>query len=191
MQATNPEKDQIFIFNKEELSLIKNTFAENEPLLLAIRKVLLQFPLTASDKALLSTGLNEEVIRVLRKRMLPTPSPEFPITQIPNILSILTEKLKHMDAKEMELHFEAIDTMIDYLTQQFAVLAGGTDEPLKLESLRTLKEKDARQRFIDTNAYLNLMGYIDPMLMTIKVIAGSKDETPEQQAKRMTQNSNK
>lgn len=120
----NPEKDQVFIFNEAELSLIKNTFSENEPLLYAIRKVFLQFELNDGDRAMLKL-VNENVLNVLKKRMLPELSNVFPLGQLPSLMSTLTRQLEGKDVRDMALQFKAKQVQIDYLTQQFAVLAGG------------------------------------------------------------------
>ena len=186
----NPEKDQVFIFNEEELSLIKNTFSENEPLIYAIRKVLLQFELNDGDKALLKL-VNADVLNVLRKRMLPELSNVFPLGQLPSLMSTLTRQLEGKDVDDMALQFKAKQLQIDYLEQQFAVLAGEeVDEKIKLADLGTIT-KDSEETFINMTAYLFLLGYIDPMLIMIKTIAGKKEETLAQLNERLKRDSNK
>ena len=185
----NPEKDQVFIFNEAELSLIKNTFSENEPLIYAIRKVLLQFELNDGDKALLKL-VNADVLNVLRKRMLPELSNVFPLGQLPSLMSTLTRQLEGKDVRDMALQFKAKKIQIDYLTQQFAVLEGDIEENIKLAELGTITE-DSEETFINMTAYLFLLGYIDPMLIMIKTIAGKKEETLAQLNERLKRDSNK
>lgn len=185
----NPEKDQVFIFNEAELSLIKNTFSENEPLLYAIRKVFLQLPLNDGDRALLNL-VNEEVLNVLKKRMLPDLSNAFPLGQIPSLLSTLTQHLNVKDVREMAPQFAAKKLQMDYLAQQFAVLAGETTEDIKLAELGVITQ-DPEETFINMTAYLFLLGYIDPMLIMIKTIAGKKEETLAQLNERLKRDSNK
>jgi len=186
-----PDKDQIYIFNNEELSLIKNTFAENEPLLYAIRKVFYQFELTESDIKLLKL-VNPAVLNVLKKRILPDLSNVFPMGQFPTILSTLTTELKSKGVEEMAPHFESMALKVAYIRQQFAKLVDlSTPEPIQLNQLAELEGKSAEQRFIDMNAYLFLLGYIDPMLIMIKTIAGKKEETLEELTARLKRDSNK
>lgn len=185
----NPEKDQVFIFNEAELSLIKNTFSENEPLLYAIRKVFLQFELNDGDRAMLKL-VNENVLNVLKKRMLPELSNVFPLGQLPSLMSTLTRQLEGKDVRDMALQFKAKQVQIDYLTQQFAVLAGGAGGTIKLADLGTITE-DPEETFINMTAYLFLLGYIDPMLIMIKTIAGKKEETLAQLNERLKRDSNK
>lgn len=188
-----PEKNQRFIFNSVELELIKNTFAENDELLYAIRNVLLQFPLTEGQKSLIRSGVTEAVYNVLKKRILPDLSPEFPLTQLPSILTTLTNDLKVKDVDEMGLQFAAKDLEIAYLEQQFAVLK---NVDMVVEPKYVLAEmgqigEDKYDTFVGMTAYLFLVGYVDPMLNFIKSIAGAKDETLEQQTERLSRDSSK
>jgi hypothetical protein len=186
----NPEKDQVFIFNTDELSLIKNTFAENDTLLYVIRKVLLQFPITEPEKGLLRLASTPELVRVLRKRILPVIGPEFPLGQLPSIVTTLTEQIKVKDADEMGNQFAAKKLEIDYLEQQFKKLEDlDAKEPIKLADMARL-DLNTDTTYVGLTAYLFLLGYIDPMLLFIKSIAGNKDETPEQQTERMRRDGN-
>lgn len=191
-----PEENQQFIFNTEELSLLKNTFAENSPLLYAVRKVFLQFELTDGDKVSLKQAITPEVFACLKKRILPDLSPEYPLGQIPSLLTTLTDQIKVKDENEMSAQFEAKELEQAYLQQCFETLQGvvddkGVDQTIKLVELGTLAGKDSRQKYIDITAYLFILGYVDPMLGMVKAIAGEKEETPEEQTKRLTRNSNK
>ena len=191
------EKNQQFIFNTDELSLIKNTFAEKEPLLYLIRKVLLQFPLTSSEVVHLQTAINDDVISVLRKRILPELTPDYPLGQIPSMMTTLTDQLRMKDVNDMDLQFQAKLIEEQYIKQQFKALealVAGEKLPkpsIVLADLGKMEDKTAEQNFVDMTAYLFLLGYIDPMLIFIRSIAGDKEETVEQQKDRMTRNSSK
>lgn len=187
------DPNQQFIFNDEELSLIKNTFSENEPLLYSVRKVLLQFPLTDAEKGLIKLSMTPEVVRVLRKRILPDVSDEFPLTQLSSLLTTLGEHLKVKDVSEMAPQFAAKKLEIDYLAQQFAVLSdvdAAQDTAIRLADLGVITA-DVNETYVKMTAYLYLLGYIDPMLTYIKSIAGAKAETVDQAKKRMERNSSK
>ena len=192
------DRNQQFIFNSEELSVIKNTFAENEQLLYTVRKLFLQFELTDEEIAHLKSAITPAVVEVLKKRILPDLSPEYPLGQIPSMMTTLTEQLKSRDASEMAAHFEAKILEDRYLRQQFAelerVISDGKKSelpPIVLTELGDLEGKDAHEQFVDMTAYLFLLGYIDPMFILIRSIAGDKEETIEQQKQRMTRNSSK
>ena len=188
------DKDQLFIFSKSELALIKAVFADNDALIYTIRKVLLQFPLTLAEEELIRMSVTEPVYDVLRKRILPLMSPDFPLNQIPSILTTITNDLKVKSIDEMIPLFEAKQLEIDYLEQQFRILKDidyVQESSISLVGLAELKDKTASRQFVDMTAYLFLLGYIDPCMTMIKVLAGQKDETPEQQEARLSKDSSK
>lgn len=188
-----PEKDQYFIFTDGELSLIRNTFADNDELMYAIRNVMLQFPLSDGQKATLSVGLTPAVLAVLKKRILPEINGSFPLGQLPSILTTFTENLKVLSPDEMGIHFAAKQLEIDYLAQRFEEMEHGVtpSKPITLSEMSLLTDKSIEEQFINMTAYLFLLGYIDPMLGMIKNIAGQANETPEEQKKRLTRDSSK
>jgi len=186
-----PEKDQMMIFNSDEMSLLKNTFAENHVLLYTIRKVFLQFPLTDVEKGLIRQAVNEQVFNVLKKRMLPELSPEFPLGQLPSLLTTLTDQLRAKDAEEMKLQFEAKELERQYLEQQFNKLKDlDADEKIKLADLAVIGA-DHISNYVNMTAYLFILGYVDPSLLFIKSLAGEKAESPEAQKKRLMRDSSK
>ena len=192
------EQNQQFIFNSDELSLLKNTFAENDTLLYTIRKVFLQFELTETEEGLIKTAVTPEVLAVLRKRILPELSPEYPLGQIPSLMTTLTNHIQAKDANEMQPQFEAKLLEQQYLLERFTVLEWITEgkkynegNAIQLKKLGELVDKTPEEQYVDMTAYLFILGYVDPMLILIKAIAGDKKETIEQQKQRMTRDSNK
>ena len=184
-----PDEKQVLMFNRAELSLIKTTFAENEPLLYAVRKVMHQFKLSDEDKVLLKRHISPAVIRAMRKRILPEISNEFPIGQLPSLLVLLGKQFELKNYEEMEKQLDIKKLELDYIEQQLKVLRD-TDapQPIKLAGMASLSAKD---RFIGVSAYLFLLGYLDPACLFIRAIAGEKEETPEEQAKRITRDSSR
>lgn len=186
------DKDQVLMFNDSEIGLLKSVFSDNDDLLYIVRKVLLQFGLTKDEKATLKSAMSPELFRIIKKRIFPQWSDEFPLTQIPSIISGLTTDVRGRKIEDMEGLFEAKQLEIDYLEQQFAVLEGKkVDEKINLVQMGDLKGKDLKQCFIDITAYLWLLGHIDPMLVFIKNIAGQKKESVEEAKERMLRNSSK
>lgn len=183
------------MFSKAELALIKNTFADNDALLYSIRKVLLQFPLSAAERELVKQSITPAVFAVIKKRLLPDLDPDAPITQLGDYRSLLTQDLKTKSTEELTVFFEARNLEMAYLQQQLDILAD-IDQPIKspgiqLSELKAMGGKDGYGKHVDLMAYLNLLGYIDPQLYHLKLIAGEKNETPEAQRLRLTRDSTK
>ena len=188
------DKDQQFIYTKDELALIQRTFAENDALLYTIRKVFLQFPLTDAEKNLIRISVTEPVITILRKRMLPDISEFAPLGQLSDIRTTLTADLKVKDIEGMAPLFAAKQLEIDYLTRRFAELgdieAIQPHDESELSALGRITG-DAKADYINQTAYLFILGYIDPCLQMIKTIAGTKEETMDEKVERMSRNSTK
>lgn len=187
-----PNKDQKFIFSDVELELIKNTFAENDELLYAIRNVLLQFELSDAQKQMIKSQVTPEVYTILRKRILPTPDGSFPLTQLPSIWTTITSDIKTRSVEDMGYLLEAKVTEVSYLEQQFGVLKDlDAPQPIKLADMAKVIGQNKEQSYVGMTAYLFLLGYVDPSLNFIKSIAGEKVETLEEQKKRLDRDSNK
>lgn len=188
------DKDQQLMFNKDELRLIKSVFGDNDELLYAIRKVLLQFPLTDKEKEALRTQLTPEVYAVVKKRIFPDLDPDAPFGQLGDFFQTLSQDLNSKGVEEMRERFAAKDLQIQYLDQQFSVLKD-IDAPiaelLRLDDMKRLKGKDDISRYVDTISRNFLLGYVDGLLNMLKVLAGTKEETVEEQQERITRNSNK
>lgn len=185
------QKGQVLMFNDQELSLIKATFADNEDLLYAIRKVLLQLKLSEQEQKLVDS-ISKEVYSIIKKRLYPDIDGESPLTQIGDIYQTLTKDLQTKNVEEMQPLFDAKQLEIDYLNQQFSVLKGKKiDEEIKLSELAKLEGKSNYDRYVHTTARNFLLGYIDPMLLMIKNIAGQKTESVDELKKRITRDSSK
>lgn len=188
------DKGQVFIFNDAELRLIKQTFADNEILLYAVRKVLLQFPLTPAEKEYVKQAMTPEVFAVIKKRIYPDLDPDAPLGQLADYRTLLTQDLKSKSTQDLGPIFDARRIEMAYLDQQFRELQDVHKEHLRgvsLEKLRSLEGKDELEQHVDLMAYLNILGYVDPMLLYLQQIAGEKEETTEQQKERMKRNSSK
>lgn len=177
-------------YNDQELSLIKNTFADNEELLALFRKYLLDGELSEEEKGLLNTLTgNEATLNLLEKAVKPNLDRLAPPFQVVDLYSNLDFQPTPKD--------HAVDILkgrhlaVQYLTQRFDALRGKTVEFIKFDSLVEPTE-DNTQTFVNILARNFLLSHIDTQLFgQLMVIAGAKEESLDQQKKRLTQNSNK
>lgn len=181
------------MFNEAELRLIKSVFSDNDDLLYAIRKVLLQFSLSDVEKLAVKTQMTPEVYAVVKKRVFPDIDEDAPFGQIGDIYHTLKTKLESKGVEEMAPHFAATKLIVDYLAQQFESLKD-IDKPLmatiRLDSLKEITA-DHYTNYVNHNARNFIIGFVDSMLFMLKGIAGVKEETVEQQKERITRNSSK
>ena len=188
------QKGQILMFNDIELSLIKNSFSDNEDLIYAIRKVLLQFELTKDEKKILKQAMTPELYAVVKKRIFPELDPDAPLFQLSDMYQSLAGELSKKEAGEMREQFQAKQIEIDYLTQQFEVLKDidkKVEQKTKLADLASIDMEDTTQTYINLTARNYLLSYVDSFLNHLKVLAGQKTETIEETKKKLIRDSNK
>lgn len=190
----NRDKDQLMIFSKADLGLIKATFADNEELLYLIRKVMFQYPLEEEEKRKIKASMSESVWKVLKKRFQLEIIEELPLGQSIDLLFHLGNELKTKSMDEVELLFNAKVTEITYLNQQLNYLKD-IDQKLNneivLSDLSILVGKKAEEAFVGVTARNYIISCVETNLVALKNAAGLKEETPEEQEKRMTRNSSK
>jgi hypothetical protein len=179
-------------YSDVELATIKTFFAENDELLIAIRKSFLQLPLTAVEQALLITLKNsEDILKVLRKTFLPTIDGDAPFNQVVDLW--MTIDLKDKDPKEALTMITAREKLITYLEQQLKVLEGGVPSVNDIQlsdCVKVLKSKaeDTYTNFIMRNT---LISHVEQQLSMLSVLSGQKTETVEQTKERLAKNSMK
>ncbi len=156
-------------FTTEELSLISNTFFENDDVLKAVRKFFLQAELEPQEQNIID-GLSQQTIALLRKQLLPEINADSPFYQNRDMwTSIKTdEKL----AEDVYLDMKAQDIAIRYLEEQFDRLIGNFDDnTIRLKELVFNSKKDPDEAFADLKARNTLLLHIDAYIDELRVIA--------------------
>lgn len=188
------KKKQLMRFTDEELSLIKNTFADNDGLLKALRKHFLQLELNNEDKSLLKNFITskKDVIAVIRKQFLPTIDGEAPLHQVIDLW--MTVAIKEKTPEQAYPLLVSRAKLIDFLDQRLLELEGKKILDSKLVSLKAL---GWNQNKIPINAYCDLMArniaieHTELQLSQFLVLGGLKEETVEQTKERLFKNSTK
>jgi len=178
-------------YSTVELSLIKNTFAENQDLLKILRKHFLQLPLTENETNQLH-NFSPEILKLLRRFFLPTLEGDEPLNQIIDLWMTVNLQDKNLDM--ILVHVTARRIVINYLEQQLSILE---DKDIKLD----INFKDFINPDVEINkgwnTYSNLIArntivqHVEQQLTQIYLLAGTKDETTEQTLERLKKNSNK
>lgn len=195
--AENKKKPkQTMRFTDLELSLMKNTFAENEDLLKSMRKVFLQLPLGKADKERIGGAFKDKqaVFDVITKTFLPTLDGEAPIHQLLDLF--LTIKLEDKTTDQAFPLLVSRTKLIQLLEQQLKVLeavANGTEftADINLADLVKIEGKNSIEAYADVICRNTMVGHTDMMLSQINLLAGMKDETIEQTRERLAKDSSK
>ena len=189
------DKKQTMRFSQEDLGLIKGVFAENEELLKTIRKVFYQMPLNAVDLGRLNLTFKGKpaLQKVFRKTFLPEIEAELPLQQ--NFDLWLTLKLKDLPTEEGAVHIKSVGLWIDYIEQQLKLIESGkyqvTKPKISFTGLSKIKDKVSWELFADMLARNTIINHTEQQLRQLELLAGSKEETPEQTIERLSKDSSK
>lgn len=169
-------------YSDAELGVIKNTFADRDDLLKKLRA----FFLDKGDKV----ELSEEALKVVRKTFLPEIEIDAPLHQIVDLYLTLDIKNKTPDeTRDMVLSREIL---IKYFNERLVNLEGKeVKNTLDLDELKKVEGKSPEEISIDMNARNTIIFHLEQCLMQLKILAGSKEETPEQTKERLQKDSSK
>lgn len=173
-----------------ELGVIKNTFADNVELLKAIRKVFWQEELVGFDKqAIDSLRSKPEVLKILRKLVLPTLEGDAPIHQVIDLW--MTLDIKNKTPEAVFLDAKARDILIKYLDEQLKVIEGESKPTIKFNSLHGVDGKTEEQVYIDLVVRNTILSHTEMQINQLLILAGKKDESVEETKERLKKDSSK
>lgn len=183
-------------FNDVELSLMKGLFAGNEPLAFAIRKVMLQLPVTVDEIDLVKGSMNDTTFALMQKIFLPDLDGDAPMFQLTTMLIGLGGDIKDKDPDTSWPYIRAKKIEMDYVAQQVAVLNDLTQigkEKIRLSDMKNLDYKKTQREDVHVNvlAFNFLISFVDSHLYQAVLLAGQKEETVEQTVQRLAKDSTK
>lgn len=199
------DPNQKMRFSDTELAIVKRLFADNDNLLFAIRKLLLQFPLTTSEAEAIRAGLNKDTLKIVKKFILPDLDQEAPLFQMADLYLGLGSELKE-GVERAWPYIKAKDLEVDYIAQQMSILENivngkpSHSGEITLEALtdkgkepstKVALDKYKEDRWINLTARNFILSFIDSNVQQIKFLAGLPEESVEETKKRLAQNSNK
>lgn len=183
-------------FTNEELQIIKQIFAESEDdkMLKIVRKVFLQLPMNAAEMAIAQTTFRKqtETMAAIRKMFLPDLDGDAPILQCGNAWSFFSPRVEDLDLDRAELQIKSRRNVIEYLRQQLDFLEEDKNqEIIFINFIDGRKSEDPDATYIGLITHNFIINYVEQRLNEIKILAGRKDETPDETIERLQKNSNK
>lgn len=176
-------------YSDSELSLIKGTFSENDELLIALRKVFLQIPLSPLDQSLLITIKGHtEILDILKKTFLPEIDGDAPFNQVIDLW--MTVEIKNKSTSDAKLEVLAREKLIHYIKQQLDFISSGKDGKIRFDSLVDTK-LPADDLFVNMAMRNTLIHHVEMQLLMLSMLAGQKTETVEQTKERLRKDSTK
>jgi hypothetical protein len=174
--------------NDAEMSLIKNTFAENDMLLVTIRKALLGISLNADEKKLIAQVMKGDVVALIRKIFLPEITGTEPLGQTVDLW--MTLSITDKTSSQVEVLVNSRKILIDWLeTAINAIVAGKKVRDVRSFSPSTFEGMtELNANIIARNTYI---GHVEQQLLQLKMLAGMKAETVDQTKQRLGKDSAK
>ncbi len=180
-------------YTDKEYLLIATLFADNEKLLMALRKHFLQGELTESEQSLVKGFASKpDAMELLRKTIIPDINPEAPIGQLVDLWVSIDTKNKLCEDAYLEMQAKWI--FENYLHQQFDLLINDKiDIRINLRYLIYDGKNDSETAFIHLQARNTLLQHIDGLfhfLMRTAVQTETK-LTAEEMSEKLKADSNK
>ena len=170
-------------FSDKELGLIKSLFADNDEAVIALRKKMLDFPLTEVEENYVNfTG---EGLAVISKTLNPQIDPEAPINQVIDLW--MTVDFKDKTPEEAEINFMARDIVINYVQERL----DNKKPKITFKSLSYDSKKDAKTNLVNAIARNTILGHVEQQLNQLTFLAGQKDETVDELKERLAKDSAK
>jgi len=178
-------------YDDKELGLIKATFADNEELLLVLRKVFLQAELTEGDIKRLAPITKSKVAQaLLRKAYAPGLEMEAPFGQVIDLwMSVDT---KELDPVQSTLALMVRDEMKNLLEVGLERLAEPTMEVAGgIADYTPDFEGTDEERYVTFIARNSIITHTETRLQELSFLAGKKDESVEETMTRLRADSAK
>lgn len=176
------------MYSDKEIELIKATFAENDFLLKAVRKLFFGIGLSEFEKeTIIDTFKNKEVVEVLRRKVYGLNNFDTPIGQLSDFWIGAEKQIFGATPEAVKQTIRSKDKVLSMFIQAFELLENPDGEKINIE-YNVDEDDELGVGLIARNLYMQA---VETALLTIKTIAGQKSETIEETVKRLTQDSAK
>lgn len=195
------KKKQTMRYSDQELAIIKGVFSENDPLIFAIRKSMLQFELTPEEKELLKL-IKDDSLKILKKTFLPELEADAPLFQLVDSTFLLGIDIKDKDDSTSYKLLRTRQIQIDYLEQQFTVFTNELPETsINLKILGDFSydllgsspsfEVAIHDLIVNVMARNSIIYHVDSCLNQLEHLSGLRNETVDETIARLQKNSSK
>lgn len=187
-----PKKPQTMRYSDDELRMIKANFAENESLLLLMRKAMFQFPMSAEERELLSNQFSsEEINKLMRKTFLPEIQDDIPLGQ--SIDLWMTVEMRDKDPQRVMVDLLVRKRLIERLETGLECLKGvvPVDFDPVVKYSPNIVMSESYDEYVRVNSRNTYISHIEQQLIQLKLLAGLKEETIEESKERLKKDSAK
>lgn len=180
-------------YSDGEFNTIKQYFADNEPLLIAIRKHFLEMAPSASEQDMLDkTFKNKDAVKVVSKTFLPTLDGDAPFGQMVDLW--MTIKIDDKNPEEAYPHLVARETLIKYVSAKLRALDKPEEDNNNGTSMLKLsfdRELSAEENYSNLLARNVIISHVEQQIFQLFTLAGRKEESVEETLERIQRDSSK
>ena len=180
-------------YTDEELMLIKSSFAENDKIIVALRKFFLQIPLSeADDIELMKIKNSPEALTIISKTFLPELDGDAPLNQVIDLW--MTLKIDDKFPEIAHPHILSRGLLISYFKQQIGLLKDEKIDDInliKFDELLPDQNEMVEQLYVNLLTRNTIITHTEQQLYQLSMLGGLKSETPEETIKRLAQDSSK
>ena len=176
------------IYTNQDLELVKDVFADNTALIRLCYKVFYQVELTEDEEQIrLNTFKGGDLRKIFDKLFCPGVENEQIFFGIDDWIDVQTDK----PLGEVVVFIKARDLSVDYVKECVGVLFGETEPSYLFSRFIELTDKEDEEILIDILARKEIIAKVRNMFGTLQNWAGKRNETPDEQRKRLFESSNK
>ena len=177
------------MYTNKDIDIIKSTFAENDELLIMIRKLFFGGKITADEKKIIKSAFsNPEVIEVFRRKVYGVNNFDTPVGQLSDFWLGAESQMFGASRDTIYQAVMSKDVVLNMFTKAFNLLTNPDGERVSITVLNDLQADPLGVQLIARNLYMKA---IESALHALKVIAGVKTETADEAVKRLQADSTK
>lgn len=175
-------------WSEAQLKIIKEVLAENDTAITAIRKVFLEDKLTDLEEKALETAIRKKpaVQEVLRRHYAPELVVDAPIGQVQDRMMFVN--VSDLDPLTATLHAAGMEKAIKCMDQHLEELFTGKTAG-SYKNLYKFDLNDPEKTYVGLYARNRYVRDVESLTHHLSLLAGQKNETPEQTMERLRKDS--
>jgi len=176
--------------SEEEIAKLKSAFADNEVLLKAMRALFFNLGVTKAEKEMIKTTFADvELLKIVSKRFNPRLSKESSIGQVQDVWLGAEQMVFNMAESTIKQAIGYKDRAIKMVDHALGLLVDPDKEGPRVNYEPSEVVNDPLGiELLARNQYIR---HIENQLMFLMLVAGKKEETPQQTKKRLSMDSTK
>lgn len=183
------KEPQPLMYSNKDIDLIKSAFAENDEILISIRKLFFGVEVSGDEKeSIKSTFSNPELVDVFRRKVYGVNNFDTPVGQLSDFWLGAESQIFGATRDTVFQVIESKKMVLEMFEKSFKLLNNPDGEKVTVEFTANSLVDDLGVNLIARNLYMKA---IETSLLSLKALAGKKTESVEETVKRLQRDSSK